>query len=250
MAMSFGALLRQAANHYNMTAGRAIKGTNPQMVAVISSLPDLQQAARMRRLPELFELRLDALYRELPGIDRILARLSAPLIITARHPAEGGRNNLSVSSRRTLLGRFLEHAAYIDVELRSAIHFRPILAAAQERKIKRIISVHDLRRAPVANQLDQWAREAKSLGADVFKIVTRTETAEELGELAKFFQRTRTRMKVSAMGVGKFGRASRIYFATHGSGLNYAYLGTPHLEGQLSLQQLRRFMAPVPNRRA
>jgi 3-dehydroquinate dehydratase-1 len=250
MAMSFGALLRQAANYYNMTAARAIKGTTPQIVAVLSSVLDLQQATRMRRLPDLFELRLDALYRDLPMIEHVLARLSAPLIITARHPLEGGLNKLSVSRRRELLRRFLPRATCIDVELRSVAQLRPILAAAGERKIKRIISVHDLRRAPAANRLDQWAREAESLAADVFKIVIRTETAEQFEELAKFYQRTRTRMEVSAMGVGKFGRASRIYFATHGSGLNYVHLGSPRLEGQLSLQQMRRFMAHVPNRRA
>ncbi len=160
-----------------------------------------------------------------PRSNKSWPRLSAPLIITARHPAEGGLNNLSASRRRALLQRFLPRSACVDVELRSAAQLRPILAAAGERKIKRIISVHDFHRAPSADRLDQWARDAESLGADIFKIVTRTETAEELAELVKFFQRTRSRMKVSAMGVGKFGRASRIYFAAHGSALNYVHLG-------------------------
>lgn len=199
----------------------------------------------MRRSPDLFELRLDALYRHLPTAEQILARLSAPLVITARHPAEGGLNNLSASRRSALLRRFLPDAACIDVELRSAAQLQPILAAAGERKIKRIISVHDLHRAPVAHRLDQWARDAESLAADVFKIVTRTEKPEELEELVNFFQRTRSRMEVSAMGAGKFGRASRIYFGAHGSALNYVHLGNARLEGQLSLQQMRRCMKRV-----
>ncbi len=196
--------------------------------------------------PDFFELRLDALHRELPEIEQILARLSAPLIITARHPAEGGLNNLSASRRRALLKHFLPRAACVDVELRSAAQLRPILAAARERKVKRIISVHDFHRAPSATRLDQWARDAESLGADIFKIVTRTETAEELAELVKFFQRTRNRMEVSAMGAGKFGRASRIYFATRGSALNYVHLGNSQLAGQPSLPQMRRWMARLP----
>jgi 3-dehydroquinate dehydratase-1 len=197
----------------------------------------------MRRLPDLFELRLDALHRKLPAIEQILARLSALLIITARHPAEGGLNNLSASRRYSLLKRFLPHAACVDIELRSAAQMRPILAAAGERKIKRIISVHDFRRAPASDRLDQWARGAKLLGADIFKIVTRTETAEELAELVRFVHHARKRMDVSAMGVGKFGRASRMYFARHGSALNYAHLGNSQLTGQVSLRQMRRWVA-------
>ena len=244
--MSFGALLRAGANHYNMTAIRAIKGTSPQIVAVLSSLSELQQAMRMRRLPDLFEVRLDALCPHLPALEQILPRLSAPLVITARHPAEGGLNNLSAFRRGELLRRFLPAAACVDVELRSAPQLRTILAAAGEHKIRRIISVHDLRRTLVANRLDEWARDAESLEADVFKIVTRTETAEELAKFVDFFQRTRSRMEVSAMGAGKFGRASRIYFATHGSALNYVHLGNPRLEGQLSLRQMSRYMPRLP----
>ena len=207
----------------------------------------------MRRLPDFFELRLDSLHRDLPAIEQLLVRLSAPLIIAARHPAEGGLNNLSASHRRSLLKRFLPHSAAVDVELRSAAQLRPILADARERRIKRIISVHDFHRAPDAKRLDQWARDAESLGADIFKIVARTKTAEELAEFVKFFQRTRKRMKISAMGAGEFGRASRIYFAAHGSALNYVHLGNPGLVGQPSLQQMRRWLAPpsrVPERRS
>ncbi len=148
--MTFGPPFQQAAIHYNMTTARAFIGATPQIVAVLSSLPDLQRATRMRRLPDFFELRLDALHRELPAIEQILARLSAPLIITARHPAEGGLNNLSASERRALLQRFLPSSAGVDVELRSAAQLRSILATAKERKIKRIISVHDFHRAPTA----------------------------------------------------------------------------------------------------
>ena len=167
--MTFGPPFQQAAIHYNMITSRAFIGASPQIVAVLASLPDLQRATRMRRLPDFFELRLDALHRELPTIEQILARLSAPLIITARHPAEGGLNNLSASRRRALLKRFLPRAACVDVELRSAAQLRPILAAARERKVKRIISVHDFHRAPSADRLDQWAREAESLGSGHFQ---------------------------------------------------------------------------------
>lgn len=233
-----------------MTAIEAIKGATPRIVVVLTSLRDFQQATRLRRLPDLFELRLDALSHDLPAIEPALGKLLAPLIITARHPAEGGANHLTANRRRQLLLRFLPSATYVDVELRSATEFQFILARVRKEKIKLIISVHDFHRPPVLARLETWAREAAALAPDVFKIVSRTQTADELKELVAFFHRARGRLTISAMGVGRFGRASRIYFAGHGSALNYVYLANSELEGQLSLQQMRRFLARVSNRRA
>lgn len=194
----------------------------------------------MRRLPDLFELRLDALYRDLPHVERLLPKLAAPLIITARHPAEGGLNKLYAPKRRELFLRFLPQAAYIDVELRSVKNLQSVLAEAGKRRVKLILSVHDFRRPPTAGRLNQWARAAQAGSADILKVVTRTQTREEFEELVNFFARTRSRMALCAMGVGTHGRESRIYFGEHASALNYVHLGNAQVEGQLSLDQMRR----------
>lgn len=203
----------------------------------------------MRRLPDFFELRLDALGSDLSAVERILARLSAPLILTARHPAEGGLNNLSASDRCALLTRFLPYAAYVDVELRSAAQLRPILVAAEDRAIKRIISVHDLRRTPTLHRMEYLARSARALAADIFKIATRTDVAEDCARLAAFFEREKIRMNVSAMGLGKLGRISRISLARRGSVLNYAHLGNACVEGQLSLKEMMSALREPRSRR-
>jgi 3-dehydroquinate dehydratase-1 len=228
-----------------MTVVGAIKEASrkPRIAAVLASLSDLQKAARMRRRPDFFELRLDALRYELPTVRRIAADLGAPIIITARHPAEGGVGNLSASTRRALLEQFLPHAALVDIELRDAVSLGRILNAARCQKIKCIISVHQFQHAPSAKLLTQWAHDAQALGADIFKIVTRTETAEELAELLQFFEQSRRCIPTSAMGVGRFGRKSRIYCAQHGSALNYVHLGNAQTEGQLSLPQMRHRLA-------
>ncbi len=90
----------------------------PQIVGVIFSRADLQRAVRMRRPPDLFELRLDRLAHCIAEVDAAVERLRAPLIITARHPREGGANHLSGRRRCALLLQFLSRAAYVDVELR------------------------------------------------------------------------------------------------------------------------------------
>jgi 3-dehydroquinate dehydratase-1 len=92
----------------------------PQIVGVIFTQADLRRAIQMRNPPDLFELRLDALFARSDEVMTAIGNLRAPLIITARHPREGGSNQLGARERRALLLRFLPHAAYVDIELRSA----------------------------------------------------------------------------------------------------------------------------------
>src|SRR5947209_7463553 len=114
-----------------------------QIVGVIATVADLEMAVNMPRPPELFELRLDQLVTIHAEIESRIPNLRAPLIVTARHPAEGGANNLSGTRRRELLARFLSYARYVDVELRSAESFHALLASPPNRNVERIISLHD-----------------------------------------------------------------------------------------------------------
>src|SRR5205085_8421160 len=95
-----------------MTTRRPVKATRPQVVGVIASTADLRFAAAMRQPPDLFELRLDHLCGIAAQLERKMSILSgrrgdsAPVIITARDPREGGANNLSLQQRLNLLLRF------------------------------------------------------------------------------------------------------------------------------------------------
>src|SRR4051812_21818078 len=137
----------------------------PHIVGVIFSRADLRRALRMRKPPDFFELRLDGLIPCLDEVRRAIPQIRAPLILTARHPREGGVNNLSAGRRRALLLEFLPSARYIDVELRSTAAFRPVLETAARNKIETIISFHDFETAPGAAQLERIAARAHSLGA-------------------------------------------------------------------------------------
>ncbi|MEY2502082.1 MAG: 3-dehydroquinate dehydratase [Verrucomicrobiota bacterium] len=218
--------------------------TKQKIVGVVFSRADLQRALRMRRPPDLFEIRLDRLVDsldELPSAIRGLPRR----IITARDPREGGAHDLSAARRRALLLEYLPGARYVDVELRSAQTLRPVLQLASTRKIAAIISFHDFKGTPPAARLDQIAAQARSLGATIVKVATRTDNARQLDALLDFFQRQRRSSDIVAMGFGKLGRTSRLELARLGCVLNYAHLGRPGAEGQLSVAQLRRFTERV-----
>lgn len=211
----------------------------PQIVGVILSRIDFQRAIRMRNPPDLFELRLDGLVRSVKAVREGIDKLPAPCIITARHPREGGENQLSSHARRELLLALLPRGAWVDIELRSARPLAPVLRAAQSKNIRVIISFHDFRGTPTASRLDEIARAAQSLGPEVVKIATRTDTPAQLERLLGFFERQRGG-KVVAMGIGKLGRKSRLELARRGCPLNYAHLGAPQIAGQLSIPELRQ----------
>lgn len=217
--------------------------STPQLVGVVFTRADLQRAVRMRNPPGLFELRLDELFARKDESSAALGKLRAPLVITARHPLEGGSSQLSARKRRALLLRFLPQAAYVDIELRSAGSLAPILEEARVKNVRTIISFHDLNETPSRRRLDEIACAAKALGADILKIATRTDTSAQLARLLDFFQRTRVKTGIAAMGIGRLGRISRLEFARRGSILNYAHLGKPQTEGQLSISQLRRILS-------
>jgi 3-dehydroquinate dehydratase-1 len=211
-----------------------------RVVGVIASRADLERAVRMRKPPDLFELRLDHLAGMADQVENVLLRLRTPLIITARHPHEGGARKLRLRQRRDLLARFLNHAQYIDVELRSAPALRSLLALAEKKNIRRIISFHDFKSTPRARILAAKAREARSHGADIFKVATRTDTPMELGRLVAFITNSRVDVPLAVMGIGKLGAISRVLLARAGSVLIYASVdAASDVEGQLSLEQLR-----------
>ena len=212
----------------------------PRVVGVLASRADLERAVRMRRPPDLFELRLDRLAGIADQVERALPKLRRPLIITARDPREGGANKLRLRQRRDLLARFLNHADYIDVELRLASVLLPSFGSAANKSIRRIISFHDFKSTPSVRILTAKTREARSHGADIFKVATRTDTPIQLSRLLEFMTSSRLDIGLAVMGIGKLGAISRILLTRAGSVLIYASVGAvTDVEGQLSLEQLR-----------
>ena len=226
-----------------MTTRRPVKGARPQLVAVIASAADLGAAAKMKQLPDLFELRLDSLFPITTLLEKTISRLRAPLIITARDPREGGTGNLSLDARRALLQRFLVRANYIDVELRSAHHFTALLRDAKKRKVGWILSYHNFKSTPSSRSLCAKAKKTQALGADIFKVATRTDTPVAMSRLIDFITscsgRAAVRMPVAVMGMGKLGGISRLLLAGCGSALNYVSILESNVEGQLHIDVLR-----------
>jgi 3-dehydroquinate dehydratase-1 len=101
-----------------MPAQKRVKSASDRslIVGVIATAAEFRLAAQMSHPPDLFELRLDCLFPA-HDLENRLSRLPAPIIITARHPAEGGEHNLPLRVRRDLLLRFMAGALIFPHEL-------------------------------------------------------------------------------------------------------------------------------------
>lgn len=85
-----------------MTPATPVKARlkRPLVVGVITSPTELRRAASLRNPPDLFELRLDYLLGREEALAKVIPKLPAPIIITARHPAEGGVHKLGAEKVR------------------------------------------------------------------------------------------------------------------------------------------------------
>lgn len=206
---------------------------NLQLVAgVVHSDHSLRSALRLPSgAVDLLEIRVDAFAGREETLLAKLPKLKLPLIVTVRHPDEGGIQSLSTARRRELFRKFLPHAEFIDVELRSAKALADVIALARIADVKIIISHHDFQGTPSVAKLRALAAAARKAGASVFKVATTTATAANVATLLTF-QSSHKGLPLSVMGMGGFGKISRLLFAQAGSVVNYGYLGEAQVNGQ------------------
>lgn len=223
-----------------------LKAVGPPLTVAVAHTPRgiTAAAALPRGGMDLVEARLDCLAQHAVLLRRHLPKVKPAVLLTARHPAEGGAGGLSVAARRALLEEFLPLASAVDIEIRSVRALHRVIAKAEERGVLKIFSFHDFQRTPAAGRLRRIEDEARRAGADVVKIATHLRGPADLASLLHFQAFTEGRA-TAVMGMGPFGRASRLVLAAAGSRLNYGYLDRPQVPGQWPAARLRSLIAEV-----
>ena len=217
----------------------------PKVVGAVHSPGALRRALRIRPGEvDFLEIRVDAFAPDPAPLLRALPRLRVPLLITVRHPAEGGAHRLSFPQRRALFAQFLPFAALIDLELRSVEKLASTMADARARGVRVIVSDHHFKTTPPAVQLQHTIRRAHAAGADICKIAALAETPAALARLLALFAQPPP-LPLSVMGMGRFGKISRLLLAQAGSVLNYGYLAEPNASGQWEAVLLQKRLAEL-----
>ena len=187
---------------------------------------------------DVVEIRLDQLIQE-NELKTKISSITKPLLLTCRHPKEGGDNNISEPLKRvSIIEPLLSHASAIDIEISTATEMKNLITEAKSKNIQVVLSYHNFETTPNLAELKTIATEAKDKGADIIKIATTTNTIQELITLLTFSENGSIE-NLSFMGMGKFGMSSRLVAAQSGSVLNYSAIAETSIEGQWQLAAYR-----------
>jgi 3-dehydroquinate dehydratase-1 len=223
---------------------RFLRG-EPKIAGTVHSPGSLRAALRLRQGDvDFLELRVDHFAADPDSLLKAAPRLPAPLIVTVRHPGEGGAGSLEAKRRRQLYAEFLPVAACIDIELRSVAGFAGVIDEARAAGVSVIVSDHHFHRTPSARSLAARLARAVQARADVFKIASLATTTPDVTALLSLLAKPEA-IPLSVMGMGRFGKVSRLLFAQAGSVLNYGYLDQPNASGQWEATLLKKRIAEL-----
>ena len=221
--------------------GSLTVGERPLVVGVFSSCRTLEHPLDASQLPfDVAELRIDLLGVDCPHwleFANTLESCGVPVILTARHPGEGGHWYLDEEARASVYKTALPFVSAIDVEIGSALIVP--LAAEARRAGKRVIgSFHDFDGTPDAARLRATMAEGRARGADIVKVATLVRSDADQVSLESLLSE-RASGPVCLLGMGERGAESRVKLALAGSCLTYGFVDQSNAPGQVSAAELR-----------
>lgn len=198
---------------------------------------------------------------EIIAADGADAGAGAPLLLTCRTAAEGGRARLDDTAYAALLRSILDgltdwtperRPAAIDVEVQRGC-LPQICAQAHALDIDVVASFHDFEATPADEALEEVLARMAREGADLAKIAVWPTTADDVARLLGVCARATAGagegadlgVPVAAMSMGALGAVSRVAPA-FGSALTFAVVpdeqgqSRASAPGQLPLQDVRR----------
>lgn len=202
----------------------------------------IDEAVRIGLL-DIAEARID-LFTRIES-DYVIAQLdrlkNTPTIATIRTQEEGGKWNQPEEERLRLFRAVLTRAGAVDIELNSlAIRDRVIEAAKAANRCV-IISYHNFLTTPDNTFLEDRLQKAKEIGADIVKIATYIRSADDIRTLASLLL-SHPLSNLLLLGMGDYGRITRILFPTLGLPMTFAYLDQPTASGQLSVRETNEYL--------
>jgi 3-dehydroquinate dehydratase-1 len=220
--------------------------THQAVVGTIHSAESLRAGLKLRKGDcDWVELRVDCFFPDAGDLRKAAGKLRVPRIVTVRHASEGGKAKMTERERRGLYEEVLTVAGMVDIELRQAARMAGVIAQAREAGVGLILSHHDFQRTPSAGRLRELAERARDAGADIFKVAAMTRTPGDVARLVEFLADEKNGAPLSVMGMGRYGKVSRLVLAEAGSCLNYGYLGSPNASGQWPVEVLKRRIAEL-----
>ena len=203
----------------------------------------LEKISSTKKLDQcnVIEIRIDLLM-SVPDLKQKISKINAPILLTCRHPDEGGPEEFRDSiKRQSVITPLIQYASALDIEINQAEHMKSILELAKSEGLLTLLSFHDFIGTPEKKHLQNKVSEGYERGADVVKIATTTNSFKDIISLMTLFDLFDSH-HLSVMGMGRLGMASRLLAAQSGSVLNYAALHSASVPGQWEVNDFKKIL--------
>lgn len=203
---------------------------------VVPAVDETGLQALLRKKPafinwDVVELRLDLL-PDAATLLKALRSMESPLLLTPRHPDEGGSECCErADDRYQRVEPLLPHAAAIDIEIAHAEGMTETIRAAREQGLQLILSAHDFETTPDRDALQRIVASGIEQGADIVKLAVTAHDETDVNRLLTLFKDFADQ-PLALMAMGPHGKQSRLDAAIAGSVLNYCSHGEATVEGQ------------------
>lgn len=230
-----------------MTAGlskRLQLGEVPRVVGTIITAEYLKNWDRERAgLPcDLVELRVDGFsdYSDWISIGKEIEKSGTPVFVTVRLAREGGHWEGEDRDRWKLLEPAIRELSGVDVEIRSELAPAVSELCGELGKMA-VFSFHDFKATPAKAELEELLTTAKRLGG-IGKIAATANSLEDVEQLRSML-RAGWGTPICIIGMGQYGRETRLQFPKKGSCFTYGYLDRAGAPGQYSAAELTEYFA-------
>jgi 3-dehydroquinate dehydratase-1 len=196
---------------------------------------DLEAIKAVAPLVALFEVRIDLIG---DGWQDIAGQLDKPWLACNRMKAEGGGWQDSEARRKEELLKAIQlGAAMVDIELATPNLERVVPLVKKESKC--LISFHDMKATPPLESLKKIVRRQLAAGADICKVVTFANNAEDNLTILRLIPEFPD-VRIVAFAMGPLGLPSRILSPLVGGDLTMAAVakGAESAPGQLTVTEL------------
>jgi len=205
----------------------------------------LENLEKTQEISNLIELRIDFIKNiQKSDLDVIRAQTTIPAIVTCRNKEEGGHFDGSEEERIKILQCAIVLFDYVDIELST------IQRHAFERndKTKLIISYHNFDHTPSYWDMQKIIHDMNKHSPDIIKIATMIQKEHEVTKIYRLLTNKPHTEERIVIGMGEFGKMTRILGPMLGSYLTYASTEWGEsAEGQIDIQKLEEFYKSINN---
>jgi 3-dehydroquinate dehydratase type I len=188
---------------------------------------------------EMAEIRLDLTAFSEKDIDEVFKH-PTPKIATCRF------ENTSLEEQHSSLKRAIEAGAqYIDIEIEvPEKHMLELISIARRNSCKTIISYHNFTETPGLKELFSIAGKCYELGADIAKIASMVNKAEDNSRLMALYDIGKP---IVSLGMGELGKATRMIALMLGAEFSFASPddGNETAPGQIKYKEMKELFEHI-----